>query len=356
VIIPKGYLPNVKAETKTKWGNVVLWNALICHAFGEKIDFLTGKLTAPGIEKLIIPKLTDDPEEYTEEHFKDKDKIYVRENIIFADGALYFSGLNDIATPTATPKLMSKSPNNDKIKNALFEKHAHELDDPAVIAYIEGELLAEDDRYLEGDESEGYLIFKKTKRVARKKMKLMHGAEDGFRTDGKVQNIPTALDDGWNIDYLPAMANSGRAGSNARGKETAEGGESVKFFYRGFQNSSVVYTDCGSKMGHPTEVTTSNYMDLVGYTVIFGGVTKLEVNETVALSYVGKTVEVRSPGYCLEGASSYCSVCLGAPNSISKNGLMQAASDVGSQFMGIRMSAMHGKELATNKYLISSIN
>ena len=342
-------IPNVPEKTETTYGNLLFNYATLVHAFGDKIDFVTGRVNIKDIEKKIEPILVDDPPEGQPVA---KDTISVGEFRRFANAVFFLTGLTQLCVPSASKKTMSVSPEVLKRRDELLEQHKDQLHDPAVVAKIEQELVAMDKKWFEGDEAEGFYIKDKSFDVVRKKSHIMYGLEEGFHDEtGERHFIPTSLEEGWDTDKMPAMINSLREGTYSRGTLTALGGESVKFFNRVFQNVTIEGEDCGATMGMGWTVTPRNHKQFEGFYLVTGGKPKLiEVGETNSL--VGKDIVVRSPMFCKTPGTSYCETCMGTQNAQYPKGLGAAASEVGSQFMGMFMAAMHGKALKTARYNI----
>jgi hypothetical protein len=53
--------------------------------------------------------------------------------------------------------------------------------------------------------------------------------------------------------------------------------------------------------------------------------------------------------YCTAGIDQLCKVCGGTNLSSNPTAVAMAVSDLGSIFMGLKMSAMHGKSIMTKK-------
>ena len=171
----------------------------------------------------------------------------------------------------------------------------------------------------------------------------MHGGEKSFIDDSKIDMIKFSLNEGWDLEELPKVANSLRDGSYGRGAATAMGGERVKKFQQTFQNSRISLTDCGSKRGGKFMITEDNKKEYIGRTDMKGKV----LTEDFLNKNVGKTLEIRSPLYCLGSKTDYCEVCSGIKMGESPNIVNTLTAAVGSVFMLIEMKSTHGKELLT---------
>jgi hypothetical protein len=345
--LKKGELPNVDRDLETTYGNVLVNMMVLCWPFGGKIPFITGQIKAGQLDSLVAAMLEDYPEGDAP---RKPDRIYVDELLKYTDAMSALGGLAQLCAPAASPKTMTVDPSVLKRRDELIREAGETIHDPAVLAKIETELIAMDRATFEGDPALKFFVKAKTFNVARKKMHIMHGAELGFGdSTKKLPVITTPLVDGIDISQMPALADSLRAGSYNRGAETALGGESVKYFYRIFQNSKVVEDDCGVKEGLSWTVTKDNASMFIGQYQIKAG-------QSVAMSpddvqkLIGSKISVRSPMLCKSVAPSFCAKCVGDILARAPTGLHIAASDVGSAFMASSMAAMHGKALTTARY------
>lgn len=349
VSLKAGQLPNLSKDVTTTYGNILVNYIALIWPFHNKIPYQEGRISADKLEKLIEPILTSIPPAGTE---RDPKLIYVDEYLKFTEAMFSLSGFTQLCVPSATERTMTTDPRIPELRKQLLEKYKGRLHDPAIIARINDELVAMDKAWISGDAGEGFYLKEKSYRVVRLKAHLMHGAESGFSDNStRVDLITNSLNDGWDIEKLPAMANSLREGSYNRGALTALGGEAVKFFYRVMQNSAIVQPDCGATLGMPWKVKEANYKKLAGYWLIKpNGDSELIKDEEAAQRLVGKQVQIRSPMYCKTPYTGFCERCMGVKNSQNPTGLGAAASDVGSTFMGLFMKAMHGKILSTAKF------
>lgn len=336
-----GMLPNVKEPVETTVGNVIFNAAVLCFAFGDKIPFMTGEINGEKLEaKLAMMFL--------------KGELNAEEIRRYMKSITAMAGYSQLCAPSASPQTMTVNPAILKRRDELYKQHAHELNDPAVLAGIDAELVKMDAEAFKGDPAEKFFVSSKTRSTRRKKAKISYGQEAGFaELGGEKPFIPQSLAEGLKFDQMPAIADAARSASYSRGKETALGGESVKYFYRIFQNTKIAVDDCGIKVGLTWNVTEGNYKRFLGQYLISNGV-PVRIDETVAKASIGKTIEVRSPVLCKTIAPSFCAKCAGDTLSLNPTGVHVAISDVGSTFMLASMKAMHGKSLSTAKYNFNS--
>ncbi len=340
IVLKKGDLENVDKEVTTTVGNVVANAMIFIYPFGHKIPFMTGRFNKNEIERHICELLVDN-----KEGDKHPDSITVDELLKFTEAVGALTAMSSVIVPTGSAKSFVIDPAILKRRDELLEIYKDKLDDPAIVAKIEKELITMDKANFKGDIAEGFLISDKAFAVARKRMFIMLGIEMGFGE--KIKAIGTSLNDGIDVDNLPTLIGAMRAGSFGRGSETELGGEQVKYFYRVYQNTRVEEPDCGTTRGLSWEITDYNYSNFAGLYLTTKSDTAL--TETALKAMVGKTVYIRSPLYCNTKAPGYCAKCVGDAYSANPNALLTAASNVGSVMMYWFMKKMHGVVLKTTK-------
>jgi hypothetical protein len=335
-----------KKEVETTYGNV-LANWLLCvYPFGDKIPYIEGRFGVKDVEKHIDKRMVDTPAEGQD---READKIYVDEYFKYRRSASLIDGLTQLCVPSATAKSMTRHPDTVKRREELLEQYKDRLHDPAIIAKIEEEMGKLDREWLAGDRSMGFYIKSKSLDVVRKKAHLMFGYETAFGDGQNGVLIQRALAEGWDVDKLPEMASSLREGSYDRGASTALGGEAVKFILRVMQNTLVEEEDCKSKLGIPITIDKANTGQYLG-NWIFSGKDLIQLSDENITAYIGKESIMRSPLFCLTERANFCATCIGGRYGEHPTGLATAASNIGSTFMSVFMSSMHGKALKTAKY------
>jgi hypothetical protein len=344
---------NLDKPITTTAGNLLFNYYALIYALGKKIPYMEGRISATQVEKIIEPRLTSNPVDNGANYDpNDLNPIYVSEYKKFNKAMFGLMGFTQLCVPSATPRTMSTDPRIPAIREKLLEKYAGRLNDPAIISLIDQELIKVDKEWMANDPDGGagfYVNETKSYDVVRKKVFLMHGAESGFKEGTDVDFIKNSLNEGWDIEKLPSMVNSLREGSYNRGRDTALGGEAVKFLGRVFQNTMITEKDCGSTLGWLKNFTEANYQKFVGFYRITPQGPVL-MDEAYTKSQIGKQVLVRSPMLCRTPKTAFCECCMGAKNALNPTSLGLMAADVGSQMMGLFMGAMHGKSLATGRY------
>jgi hypothetical protein len=342
-------VPNLSETVETTYGDVMFnWRVLV-YAFGSKFPYMVGPVSITSIERQLAKIMKDDP---LPEEEDSPTEIYVRDYLQFGLAVSDLAGFTQLFVPTATAKALQTDPNVLPMRTKLLEENKDRLHDPAVVAEIQNKLVAMDKAWLKGDPSEGFFTGDKVWNTARKRMFLIHGPEAGFDEGGNAELVVNSLNEGWDITKLPAMINSLRAGSYYRGKLTALGGESVKFFLRVFQNTYISEVDCGTKLTM-RKIVNENASSLIGtYRVTKDGLQLLDAEILATLK--DQYIDVRTPQYCKTAASDFCQKCMGAHNSENPLGLGSGASDVGSTFMSVMMASAHAKQLKTARLKVNT--
>lgn len=358
-------IPNVTEDTLTTYGRLLYNAAVLCYGFGNKIPFMNSEIKFSTVEQIIAARLKDNPDNFPSDVLmlpedvsfdnKDPNKIYVFELLRYAEACSALAGLTPLVAPSATAKSMTVDPAIIKYRNERLKSMTPEqLKDPAEIAKLEAELVAMDKATFKGDPAEKFYLKNKDFEINRKRMYLLFGVETGFNNNPEGVNlIIPSLKEGWDLTQLPGMVNSLRSGSYNRGHQTALGGESVKFFYRIFQNTRVAEEYCGTKSGLEWTVTEANVKQFIGRYMIDskGNLAAIPVTqETFSKELIGKKILVASPMMCKTKPPSFCARCVGDTLAATPTGLHVATSDVGSTFMGSFMQKMHGTALKTLEY------
>lgn len=342
-------LVNVKEPVKTLVGNVMVNQTVLCHSFGGRIPFQTGKISMGKVEDKIAQLLRTPPENGEE---REPGMIYTDElEKKYYPAAYSMTGWCQLATPAATPYTIVTSPEMKDLRKRLLEQYRDQLDDPAIVAKIMKELVAKDVEFQSQDPEKGFLRpGTKDFDVVRAKTYLMHGIEYDFEDHNKITVIENALDEGWDLTKLPQMANSLIDGSFNRGAMTALGGEAAKFISRFFLNTVISEDDCGSTLGVKHIITKDNEPGFHwAYFIGEGNKAILMTPEMAAASH-GKELLFRSPLFCKTGDGNFCVHCLGKRFENSRTALGSLATEVGSILMSIMMSRMHGVALKTERW------
>lgn len=349
--VPKGFFKYWPEGGLTKAGNLLFNATVIWPSVGSKVGFINQEISANALESLLIT-MQDDPPEGQD---KDPGAIYVSDAVKFADGVRYLEGFTQIFCWSVTEKSITAPDDIEDVKKAIFEKYKDNLDDPATQAKINNELIAYDKEvWLKGDPSERFLISGKSHNV-RRKLWLAQGSEAGLdRTSTKLPYVKKSLTQGWELESLPDLINTQRAGSIDRGSETELGGVVAKWLTRTTSNVRIVQEFCGTKIGDLLTINQNNQHELVGRYLV-GKEPILVKTKQEAGQYLGKTLQVHAPHFCRSAKTDYCKFCLGTNLSANENALSLAATTYGGGFLAMFLSSMHAKELKTAVLILDEV-
>lgn len=341
IALKAGDLPNVTQDTVSTYGNCLFNMCSLVYGFGAKFPFVSGLISIKAVEAKIADRLKDTPADGV----RDPQYLYCDEYVRYSDGLQYLTELSNMAVCGVTEKALTPPPGINEYKAQLLEEYRDRLHDPVAISEIYDKLIAMDTAYLKGDASEDFLFSSKLRKVVRRKLYLMQGAEDGLGDRNEIDLVTNSLYQGWQKEKFATFNNVSRAGSFDRGSETQLGGVSAKEILRATSNIRIVPGDCKSTMGIQTIVNESTYRGLVGLRLIEGNATRQIVDEADAKSYLGKLINKRSPMFCKLEKTDFCEYCVGKRLTDTETGASMAATELGGIFLGIFMSSMHAKEL-----------
>lgn len=338
---------NLKENIVSTYGNLLANYILLVYPFGDKIGYINKKIKLGAIEDYILPIFKSNPPQGEE---RDPKFIYVDEYLALGNAVIYCCSFSQLFTWGLTEKIVIPPEWVKEEKAKLIEKYKDRLNEAAVVAMIDAELVKKYKEYIKGDPGENFLISAKSTDTVAKKKYLMVGGELGLSEDTvNVALIQNSLDEGWDIEKFPEMLNTLRAGSYNRGAQTVLGGVAVKGLLRASANLNVTSDDCGSRLGMVADIEESNLERFVGLSIILKEGTKVMSKKEDVGAYLGKLIMVRSPMYCKLDKTDYCKVCLGERLANNPEGLSIAVSEYGSTFLSIFMKGAHSKSLQLAK-------
>lgn len=342
ITLKPGDLPNIKENTPTTLGNVVINLYCSIYAFGSRFPFLTGGLSGSEFEKMVIeassPTLPEDQ------------RLTPAEITKWKRGVSALSALTPIAGTSGTRNSFYAKKEVIALRDKLISENRNRLDDPTVVADIEKQLLDYDKKLTAGDISETFFAQSgKLRSLGRKRQNIMYGFES--RINGTTMTITNALDEGMDFELIPVYADVITSASASRGLLTAQGGELVKYNLRMFQNARITKGDCGTKRFLQILVD-DNAGWLVGRRMQ-AGKEVVTITKDVLKQHQGKIINVRSPGFCLSKGRDFCECCVDDLLSIRTNSIAVAAAATTNVIMQDAMKAMHGRVLSTERLVLS---
>ena len=341
---PAGSVINHPDAIETTYGRMLFNHMVICYAFGDKVPF-QHKIKPYDVINLIVRDVVDEDAEVPEGQI-----VYRPSELQHYIQALFeLASLCSYITPTGSEKTLTTHPEMAATRRRLLEENKDRLHDPAVITEIQNKLIALDKEWLKDDNAMDYYIDGKSFTVKRKKMFVMTGIEDAFEEGNNFTLIEKSLEEGWDMNTLPAQFNSIRQGSFDRGHDTALGGEKVTFLQRIFQNARIVPGDCGTKLKSTVIPTKIDYHMFIGMNRVEGS-KLIVITEEYAKANIGKPILIRRPALCNAERMHFCEACCGPRWIKDPTKIVSDSCAPGSIIMGAYMSSMHGNELSVAEY------
>ncbi len=350
IVLAPGDLANVDAMTKTTCGTAILNAVILVYAFGKKIPYMAERLNGGKIDKIVVSKWVDKPDDYGTDQ-EDPNAIYVQEFLKYATAASNVAQFTQICAPSASPKTLTVSKRVIERRDQLIAEYGERLRDPATLAIVVAELGKMDMEDFKGDAAEGFFLKEKSFFISRMKEHILYGLEYGLDKSAKPAMILSSLAEGMDLETFPSQVDGIRAGSYDRGSQTALGGAAVKEIYRAMQNSKIVEGDCGTTVGRNTYIRTYNIPSLIGRMGIDSKTGKpVPLTKELLLKNLGKRLMIRSPMGCRHTQPSYCSTCTGKSYAMNENGAPIIVAEPASVMMNDMMKSMHGRTLKTERY------
>lgn len=346
-LVKIGDIANALFDVKNStWGEMLFNARTVSYAYGQKIPYMQHPIELGKLGDYLGKYTVSDPEDGV---FEDT-KIYVKELRKFNDA------VSDIATyeffiPSIDRVAITVPPDNNSLKDQLFEKYKDQLDDPIIQIKIQDELVANYKDRLKGNPSEGFLYSNKSINSAIKRMLLIHGTEHGFAGSGRPVLLKNSLDEGMDINHFPEEVNSLRNGAYSRGALTAEAGADVDLLARIYQNAKIHSEFCGTKLTFPMYVNTGHNGRNINYKGKILNLTDENINE-----HLGDIREFYSPLYCNKERMDVCTVCIGRQLSEYMDALSTNVTAITSSLMDKMMGSAHAKEQKTTELSTGWLN
>jgi len=153
--IKANFLKNVKVDTQTLIGNVIINAAAIVPCFGDKIDFINGSIVTSRLESIIVPKINKRHGEFDKER---PGEISLKSFLEFVDRISFFTNISKTTVLPATEKSITVSKDFKKKKAEILEQYKDKLKDPVEVVKYEKELLDLHKEYLKDDPTYGKIL------------------------------------------------------------------------------------------------------------------------------------------------------------------------------------------------------
>ncbi len=344
-LLQPGFLGNYMSGDPilTSVGRVVINYLILDYPFDGIIPYINTVWKASDIEKLVGDAIISK-------------RVTTDQVNRYINNLLFIGHTPEICSPNLTEKSLTTDPRIAVRKKELLEEHKDALaaGDAVVMSQIENELIAMDRAYLKGDESMNYLLGSKQFDVIRKKMYVTHGMVESFGDKGQYAFVENSLQEGWTQKAFPTIANEIRAGSYARAKETAKGGEESKFILRIFQNTRVTERDCGSTRTLDVDIHKDNSAEYLYRNYIGESSEVWSITTNNHQDFVGKRVRFRSPMYCT-AEGGYCYKCIGTLfESLNQDTMATVMNAIGAKMTVLSLKQSHGTKISTTE--ISDLN
>lgn len=333
-------IPGVKKDITTTLARLTYNYIVYLYPFNGKIEYINERVDIKKVEGKMVDMLVNK-------------EITIEELDLYYKGIFHTGSYTQIFSGALSEKAFTTSPEIIKRRNELLKENKDNITDGTVISNVEKELTEMDKDFVGDGAYRDFLDVSAGKSfgVTRKQSFIMHGGEANLEGTG-LDVIPQPLSDGISMEHFPSLVNSLRSGAYKRGKETALGGEAVKFFMRIFQNARMEGDDCKVQHGYKLFIDDYNFKSYVGRYLV-GKDKPLTEDDLAKLK--GKEVELRSAAFCKTPGTNYCAKCLG--DKVAANGtlLPLLVSEAGSSWLGISMAATHGTVLTTANYDLDDV-
>lgn len=309
MVITSADYPGVKTKTETTLGRF-LYNKIIIEGCGL-ID-VYGYINEP---------ITDKKHGYYEALLTNalrEDKVSVAQMYKYTDTRDWLGlQLHGVVTTSFTPGVLKTPTEVKKLKKELLEKYKTELEngDEKVSEMIENKLVDASMKALKGDVGLDLYISGARGSVSNnyKNINLIRGAIKNPMT-GKFDIITNSLLDGLDRKDMAAHGNVIVTGGYSKAVGTKDSGYLAKELLSAAQTEVLGEegSDCGSKGYLTVTITKKNKVDYF-YRYIIEGKSLVCLTPDTIDDYIGKTVKMRSPMYCVRvGKEKHlCNKCAG---------------------------------------------
>lgn len=281
-----------------------IFNKIIIENRFEKIIGYHNETITNSVYKKIESKLSDalKYDEITVDTFAD----YLNR--------LQWLGLqfNSIFSPSLTMGTVRPLKSVIDERDKIYKENKERLENGDIKIAVDMEEKLIDMAKKELKDDPGYELYMSDARVNMgnnyKNMNIMKGP---VKSQGEWYTVVNNFTDGISKDDIEAHANAYIAAQYPKSVGTQDAGYLVKRINAGFQaiTADKKGSDCGTKHTININITPSNKNSFIDRYIVEGNKIVLMDGKNID-KYVGKTVKLRTPMFCL-GGNCKCNVCLG---------------------------------------------
>lgn len=265
--------------------------------------------------------------------------------------------LHSVIATSFTPATIKTPPEVQKKKLELFKKYDKELNEGDIVTSekIEKELTSMAKSTLKGDP--GLDLYDSAARGNfgnYKNMNLFKGATMNTQ-EGKYEIVRSSFMDGIQKEDIPSFGTSVVSGAYPKAVGTQESGYLAKQLLASMQTETLDAhgTDCGSKKTIEIVLTDKNFKDYQ-YRYISENGKLICLTPEVKSKYIGKTVHLRTPMYCL--GDKICNICGGEMNyRLDTLNVGLGCSKVANTLLRLGMKKFHTSNLASKQIDVNDL-
>lgn len=325
-----------KSEIKRTTAGQIIYNKFIIERdFPELLGYVVGPIDGGGLKK-IEAKLS-------EALLNDKITVDAMVSYLNRTQWLLFK-LHDVICGSFTPAITASIPKVLKERDRLFKenKEALEAGDITRAVKIENQLVEMAKKELGSDV--GMDLYKSGARGKfennYKNTNIMKGGVFN-PTTGKYDIVQTSFLEGIEKKDIPVYGNTVISGAYPKAIGTAVSGYFSKQIMAALQAVVIdkLGTDCGTKKTLKLVLTKTNKKDFIDRYIVEGSKYVLLDSETIE-KYIGKTVNLRSPQYCV--GKKLCRICVGRMyEKLGIDNIGLTAARVSSTMLNLSMKKFH---------------
>lgn len=344
IMVDSDWVSTIKTPTEKRLGGLIINRVVLIPIVKNKLPYLDVPITEGKIESMFSDKMVERSES------KDPEKdILVTDYVDCMDRLWFLTSIANLITMASSYKTISAPPGARELAKQLIEENKDKLNDPVVVANVLDKLTELHNKELEGDPV-AKRMFDKKALTARKKLYLMYGETNDFVTSLQSKPVLSTMYEGIDTseEVFPRYMNDLRYASYSRGHSTQLSGYSYKILQRSLAGLEVTDIPCNTRRGLFRFISKAD--KLVGRYVAKDGKWTLVENLADAGTYLGKTINVRSPNYCTTpDVNEICFMCLGEMYKGQKNAMNNLAADFSGEMMTLFLKRMHTSGFSVTK-------